>query len=92
MSAIAEPNAPALREQLRDLRRVDNVTNLLYLALDYACLIATIGGAVYFAEQREAWGLARAGASRSSRWRSCWWGRCSTGSRGWRTRVRISAC
>lgn len=47
-----------LREELRKLRRVDNLTNLGYLALDYSCLIVVIGGAILFASRREGWGLA----------------------------------
>jgi fatty acid desaturase len=60
MSATIEraiPVGPDLREELRRLRRVDNWTNLGFLALDYACLIAVIGGAILFAEHRADWGL-----------------------------------
>jgi len=39
------------------LRQVDNHTNLCYLALEYLCLVAVIGGAVAFAEYRTGWGL-----------------------------------
>lgn len=39
------------------LRRVDNYTNLLYLAREYACLAIVIGGAVVFGEYRAGWGL-----------------------------------
>ncbi len=46
-----------LRRRINDLRRPDNVTNLLYLAREYVCLILAIGGAVTFAESRGAWGL-----------------------------------
>lgn len=53
-------DAPSLREELRGLRRADNVTNLGFLALDYACLVAAITAAVLFAENRAAWGIARA--------------------------------
>ena len=35
---------PALREPMNRLRAVDNVTNLLYLAWEYLCLAAVIGG------------------------------------------------
>lgn len=40
-----------------DLRRVDNVTNLLCLLREYLCLALVIGGAVLFAESRAGWGL-----------------------------------
>lgn len=47
----------ALQRRIMQLRRPDNVTNLLYLAREYACLILIIGGAVVFAESRAGWGL-----------------------------------
>jgi fatty acid desaturase len=47
----------ALQRQLMELRRTDNITNLLYLALEYFCLGVVIGSAVYFAEFRGGWGL-----------------------------------
>jgi fatty acid desaturase len=40
-----------------ELRHVDNVTNLLWLGWEYACLIIVIGGAIAFAELRDRWGL-----------------------------------
>ncbi len=46
-----------LQKRLRELRRPDDYTNLLYLAREYACLILAIGGAVVFAESRRGWGL-----------------------------------
>lgn len=46
-----------LRQQIMRLRAVDNSTNLLCLAREYACLILVIGSAVAFAEYRDAWGL-----------------------------------
>ncbi len=49
---------PELQREIMLLRRVDNVTNLLYLALEYVCLILVIGGAVVFAEYRQSWELA----------------------------------
>jgi fatty acid desaturase len=47
----------ALQGQIMQLRQVDNHTNLGYLAFEYLCLLAAIGGAVVFAEYRAAWGL-----------------------------------
>ncbi len=49
---------PVLQAEIKQLRQVDNHTNLLYLAVEYLCLIAVIGGTVVFAEYRAAWGLA----------------------------------
>jgi fatty acid desaturase len=49
---------PALHRQIMELRQVNNVTNLLFLAKEWLCLIALIGGAVVFAEYRQSWGLA----------------------------------
>jgi fatty acid desaturase len=49
---------PALDAKIRDLRAVDNVTNLVYLALEYLGIAATIVGAVVFGEYRSSWGLA----------------------------------
>jgi fatty acid desaturase len=49
---------PVLHRQIMEMRRVDNVTNLLYLAREYLCLIAVIAGAVVFAEYRQSWGVA----------------------------------
>ncbi|QDV35846.1 Fatty acid desaturase [Tautonia plasticadhaerens] len=51
-------NAPGLRRRIRDLRRVDSLRGLGYLAIEYACLAAVIAGAVVFAEGRAGWGLA----------------------------------
>jgi fatty acid desaturase len=48
----------ALQHQIMELRQADNFSNLLYLALEYLCLAVVIGGAVIFAEYRQAWGLA----------------------------------
>lgn len=50
--------ARALDASIRELRRVDNVSNLAYLAFEYTCLAGAIGGAVGFAEWRGSWGLA----------------------------------
>ncbi|CAN5912847.1 hypothetical protein BH23PLA1_BH23PLA1_30760 [soil metagenome] len=49
--------APELREALRELRRVDNRTNLLYLIGDYLTGAMIVAGAVAFAEWRLALGL-----------------------------------
>ncbi len=48
----------ALQAQIARLRRVDNRTNLGYLALEYLSLLVVIGGAITFAEYREDWSLA----------------------------------
>ncbi len=48
---------PALQEQIMRLRRVDNVTYLGYLALEYLGIAAVMAGAIGFAESRGAWGL-----------------------------------
>ena len=50
--------SPALQREIMKLRQLDNVTNLLYLAMEYFCLIAVIGSAVAFAHFRASWGLA----------------------------------
>jgi fatty acid desaturase len=51
-------DAPTLRDRIRPLRQVDNVTNLAFLAIEYLGMIAVIGGAVTFAEYRGTLGLA----------------------------------
>lgn len=48
---------PALKALLQDLRRTNNLTNWFYLAYVYAYLAVVIGGAVWFFESREVWGL-----------------------------------
>ncbi len=48
---------PELQHRIMQLRQVDNVTNLLWLAWEYACLASVIGGAIGFAEFRAGWGL-----------------------------------
>jgi fatty acid desaturase len=64
MSATSTPpppplfNDPALREHLMKMRAVDNVTNLGYVAFEYLCLAAVLGGTIAFCESRAAWGLA----------------------------------
>ncbi len=50
-------NDPALHEQIMRLRAVDNLTNLGYLAGEYICLAAVIGGTILFCQSRGAWGL-----------------------------------
>jgi fatty acid desaturase len=47
-----------LQREIMQLREVDQVTNLVYLALDYASLIVVIGSAVLFAQSRASWGFA----------------------------------
>jgi fatty acid desaturase len=47
-----------LQRRIMRLRQADNVTNLFYLAREYACLIVAIGTTVTFAESRAAWELA----------------------------------
>jgi fatty acid desaturase len=47
----------ALHREIMRLRRVDNHTNLFFLALEYLSLAIVIGGAIAFAEYRHAWGL-----------------------------------
>ena len=49
---------PGLHREIMDLRRVDDYTNLLFLAFEYGCLALVVAGAVSFAEYRTAWGLA----------------------------------
>ncbi len=49
---------PTLDAKIRNLRVVDNVTNLVHLVAEYVGIAATIGGAVYFGEYRASWGLA----------------------------------
>jgi fatty acid desaturase len=46
-----------LQRRIMRLRQADNVTNLIYLAREYACLIVAVGTAAAFAESRAAWGL-----------------------------------
>ncbi|HJZ55813.1 MAG TPA: fatty acid desaturase, partial [Gemmataceae bacterium] len=48
---------PALKAQLQDLRRTDNLTNWWYLLRTSLYLAVVIGGAVWFFEAREDWGL-----------------------------------
>jgi fatty acid desaturase len=50
-------NEPALDEQIRRIRAVDNLTNLKYVAFEYLCLAAVLGGTIGFRESRKAWEL-----------------------------------
>lgn len=50
-------NDRALNEQIRRMRAVDNVTNLGYVAFEYLCLAAVLGGAIALRESRRAWGF-----------------------------------
>src|SRR5262249_17970437 len=51
-------NDPGLNEEIMRLRAVDHTTNLGFLALEYACLAAVLGGAIAFREWRRGSGLA----------------------------------
>jgi fatty acid desaturase len=53
-------NESELLDQVRRMRDVDNVTNLAYLAFEYLCIIAVMGGTILFCESRRAWGLSGA--------------------------------
>src|SRR5271166_6211053 len=59
VSSVEQPTREdaALRREIMRLRQVDNYTNLFFLAFEYFCLAAVIGGAVNFAEYRQSWGL-----------------------------------
>ncbi|MFO0807217.1 MAG: fatty acid desaturase [Gemmataceae bacterium] len=46
-----------VKQKLQELRRPDNVRNLLYLVRTYLLLIATVAGTVYFYTHRADWGL-----------------------------------
>lgn len=48
---------PSLDDEIRRLRRVDNLTNLGYIAWEYLSLAIVIGGTVAFCEYRAGWGL-----------------------------------
>lgn len=49
---------PGLDAKIRDLRAVDDVTNLIYLSMEYLGIAATIALAVVFAEYRASWRIA----------------------------------
>ncbi len=57
--AAARPlfNDPGLNEAIMRLRAIDHATNLGFLAMEYACLAAVIGGAIAFREWRRGAGL-----------------------------------
>lgn len=48
---------PALKAELQELRRTDNVTNWWYILRSYLYLALVIGLAVWFFENRAEWGL-----------------------------------
>lgn len=50
-------NEPALREAIRRLRNLSDMASIKFLAVEYLCLAATIGGAITLLECRAAWGL-----------------------------------
>ncbi|WZO98157.1 fatty acid desaturase [Isosphaeraceae bacterium EP7] len=58
MSCRPSFDQTALQQQIRPLRRVDNLTNLAFLAAEYLTLATVLGGAIAFAELRAGWGLA----------------------------------
>jgi fatty acid desaturase len=47
-----------LQREIMDLREVDNVTNLAYLAREYLSLAAVVAATILFAQRRADWGLA----------------------------------
>jgi hypothetical protein len=69
MSATTWPQAKPtfndseLNQEIMRLRAVDYATNLGFLALEYACLAAVIGGAIAFRAWRRASGLPGGGTS-----------------------------
>jgi fatty acid desaturase len=61
MTSTREPTdfkSPGLQRQIMELRAIDNVTNLIFLGIDYLSLIVVIGCAVVFGQSRDSWGLA----------------------------------
>src|SRR5262249_59780997 len=54
-------NDPGLNEEIMRLRAVDHATNLGFLASEYACLAAVIGGTIAFREWRRGSGLPSGG-------------------------------
>lgn len=50
-------DSPELHKLVQPLRRPDNTTNWLYIAIDYACLIAVIGGTIAFCTFHREWGI-----------------------------------
>ena len=83
---------PELQRRIMELRRVDNVTNLGYLALEYLTLAVILASAIVFAEYRATVGdLLEPGMSPSSAWRSCLSGGSSIDWRDSATSLRIIA-
>jgi fatty acid desaturase len=58
LSGVPRPTFedPVLHREIMELRRPNNVTNPLYLAFEYLCLIVVAGSAIAFAECRGFWG------------------------------------
>ena len=48
---------PTLRREIMDLRQVDNLTNLGFIAFEYLCLFFVLAGTIGFCEYRALWGL-----------------------------------
>jgi fatty acid desaturase len=48
---------PCLQRHLTSFRKIDNTTNLIYLALEYVQLLLVAGVAILFCEFRQPWGL-----------------------------------
>lgn len=48
---------PTLRREIMDLRQVDNLTNVGFIALEYLCLFCVLAGTIGFCEYRASWGL-----------------------------------
>jgi fatty acid desaturase len=46
-----------LQHQIMQLRKTNNLTNLLYLSREYLCLVMVVGAAIWFTESRARWGL-----------------------------------
>ncbi|MDZ4783745.1 MAG: fatty acid desaturase [Planctomycetia bacterium] len=50
-------DSPELHKLVQPLRRPDNATNWLYLAIDYASLIVVMGGTIAFCQMHQEWGF-----------------------------------
>jgi fatty acid desaturase len=48
---------PLLQRHLTAFRKVDNTSNLVYLAIEYITLLLVAGVAIVFSESRRSWGL-----------------------------------
>src|SRR5487761_2349926 len=48
---------PTLRREIMDLRQVDNLTNVGFIAIEYFCLFCVLAGTIGFCEYRASWGL-----------------------------------